>query len=202
MSLTFYDKDFENNYEEFITYYPGYYQQVYEMNEILKAQGRLADRLENCIEQIYRNNFIDYADAETIGRLESFLHLEYNKIKDMEVRRKTIKAHLIGSKVSKASEIAAIIKDCTGYDANIRFEPFDGEGNNRLVIKCSGPEKEAFNLDDIWRILRERIPAHIQFLLIKTVSIAVDEGAKMHTGMALAGFHKKITTEVLNYGME
>ena len=51
MSLSFYEKAFANNYEELITYYPAFYQQVYEMQEILKAQGKLADGVEAGIER-------------------------------------------------------------------------------------------------------------------------------------------------------
>ena len=42
------------------------------MVEILKAYGRIADDLENNIEQIFFNSFIDYADERIIEKFEVF----------------------------------------------------------------------------------------------------------------------------------
>lgn len=64
--MKFYDKYFKSNYEELITYYPRYYRDVFEMVEILKAEGRIADELEAHIEQAYLNNFVLTADLETV----------------------------------------------------------------------------------------------------------------------------------------
>ena len=50
--LNLYNRYYQNNYEELITYYPLFYREIYEMKEILKAQGKLADDLEACIERI------------------------------------------------------------------------------------------------------------------------------------------------------
>ena len=41
--MKFYDKYYTSNYEELITYYPRFYRDVFEMVEILKAHGRIAD---------------------------------------------------------------------------------------------------------------------------------------------------------------
>lgn len=43
--MKLFESHYKNNYEELITYYPVFYREVYEMVEILKAQGRLADNL-------------------------------------------------------------------------------------------------------------------------------------------------------------
>lgn len=163
MSLKFYEKGYESNYEELLTYYPGFYREVYEMREILKAQGKLADGLENSIEQIYFNNFIDTADAETIGKLEAFLHMEYNKARELEVRRRIVKAHFVGYGIASASELKAIVKSYTNSDVDIRFEPFDEAGNNMLFIDFQRGEEETLYISDVINLLEERIPAHIEW---------------------------------------
>ena len=66
--MKFYDKYYTSNYEELITYYPRFYRDVFEMVEILKAHGRIADGMEDNIEQAYLNGFIDYADEATIAK--------------------------------------------------------------------------------------------------------------------------------------
>ena len=70
--LKFYNRYYQNSYEELITYYPRFYRNVFEMVEILKAYGRIADDLENNIEQIFFNSFIDYADERIIEKFEVF----------------------------------------------------------------------------------------------------------------------------------
>ena len=134
MSLTFYEKDFANNYEELITYYPAFYQQVYEMQEILKAQGKLADGVENGIERAYLNNFIDYADAETIGNLETFLKLDHNKVKDLEMRRRIIKAHFVGNGKMSASLIKSMIQAYTDAEVDVELKAYnDNTGESRYL---------------------------------------------------------------------
>ncbi len=162
MNLTFYEKVFANNYEELITYYPAFYQQVYEMQEILKAQGKLADGVEAGIERAYLNNFIDYADAETIGNLETFLKLDYNRTKELEVRRRIVKAHFVGNGKMSATLIKNMLQAYTKAEVDIRFEPFDEDGNNMLFIDFQRGVEETVYISDIINLFGRRIPAHIK----------------------------------------
>jgi hypothetical protein len=132
MSLTFYEKDYASNYEELATYYPLYYQDVYEMQEILKAEGHLADGIENGIERAYLNNFIDYADAETIGKLEAFLSLDHNKTKELEMRRRIIKAHFVGNGKMSATLIKSMIQAYTDADVDVELKAYtDNNGQDK-----------------------------------------------------------------------
>lgn len=127
MSLTFYEKAFENNYEELITYYPAFYQQVYEMQEILKAQGKLADGIEAGIERAYLNNFIDYADAETIGNLETFLKLKHNRTKELEMRRRIVKAHFVGNGKMSATLIKSMLQAYTEAEVEVELKAYNAD---------------------------------------------------------------------------
>ena len=71
--MKLFESHYKNNYEELITYYPVFYREVYEMTEILKAQGRLADNLQNSIEQVFSNQFIDSADESVISSYEKIM---------------------------------------------------------------------------------------------------------------------------------
>lgn len=153
MSLSFYEKAFANSYEELITYYPAFYRQVYEMQEILKAQGKLVDGIENGIERAYLNNFIDCADAETIGSLETFLRLEYNHTKDLEMRRRIVKTHFAGSGKMSASLIKAIIKELTDQDCDVSFY------NSKLVIEIPFHDVDTAVIREV--LNNSTIPAHI-----------------------------------------
>ena len=130
--MKFYDKYYENNFEELITYYPRFYRDVFEMVEILKAHGGIADELEANIEQTYLNSFIDYADEDTIEQLEKFLNIGLNKSRTLEERRRLVKSYFVGFGKVSASMLAEMIKRYTGASVDIKFEPFDEEGNNML----------------------------------------------------------------------
>lgn len=94
--MKFYDKYYTSNYEELITYYPRFYRDVFEMVEILKAHGRIADGMEDNIEQAYLNGFIDYADEATIAKLERFLEIGLNRNRTLEERRRLVKSYFVG----------------------------------------------------------------------------------------------------------
>lgn len=138
MSLTFYEKAFANNYEELITYYPAFYQQVYEMQEILKAQGKLADGIENGIERAYLNNFIDYADAETIGNLETFLKLDHNRTKELEMRRRIIKAHFVGNGKMSATLIKSMLQAYTEAEVDVELKAYNSDSGEEKYLYLDG----------------------------------------------------------------
>ena len=138
MSLSFYEKAFANNYEELITYYPAFYQQVYEMQEILKAQGKLADGVEAGIERAYLNNFIDYADAETIGNLETFLRLEHNRTKELEMRRRIVKAHFIGNGKMSATLIKSMLQAYTEAEVDIELKAYNADSGEGRYLYLDG----------------------------------------------------------------
>lgn len=138
MSLTFYEKAFENNYEELITYYPAFYQQVYEMQEILKAQGKLADGIENSIERAYLNNFIDYADAETIGNLETFLKLDHNRTKELEMRRRIVKAHFVGNGKMSATLIKSMLQAYTEAEVDVELKAYNTDSGKGKYLYLDG----------------------------------------------------------------
>lgn len=131
--MKFYDKYYENNFEELITYYPRFYRDVFEMVEILKAHGGIADELEANIEQTYLNSFIDYADEDTIEQLEKFLNIGLNKSRTLEERRRLVKSYFVGFGKVSASMLAEMIKSYTGASVDIKFEPFDEEATTCFI---------------------------------------------------------------------
>ena len=96
--MKFYQKYFKNNYEELLTYYPRYYREIFEMVEILKAHGKIADALEENIERVFLNNFILTADEKTIQIWEQdILNITYQKKLTLEQRKNVIIALLMKS---------------------------------------------------------------------------------------------------------
>lgn len=176
--MKFYDKYFENNFEELITYYPRFYRDVFEMVEILKAHGGIADEMEANIEQTYLNCFIDYADEDTIEQLEKFLNIGLNKSRTLEERRRIVKSYFVGFGKVSASMIAEMIQSYTGAQVDIRFEPFDEAGNNMLYINFQRGNEPTIYMGDINLLLSKKIPAHIQYQAAVTYHFPVGVGIR------------------------
>lgn len=176
--MKFYDKYFANNFDELITYYPRFYRDVFEMVEILKAHGRVADVLEDNIEQTYLNSFVDYADEETIEKLERFLSIGLNKSRTLEERRRLVKSYFVGFGKVSASMIAEMIQSYTGASVDIWFEPFDDAGNNMLYINFQRGDEPTLYMSDINLLLSKKMPAHIQYQAAVTYHFPVGVGIR------------------------
>lgn len=157
--MKLYNKYFKCNYDELITYYPLFYREVREMNEILKAQGRIADKLENSIEQIFSDCFIDTADRNVISCYERIIGIVPDNSKSIEERRSLVKSHIVGTGKISASLIIEMISTYTGASAKCNFN------NSCLFISVYRGSKSFINFVDISALLSVKLPAHIMFVL-------------------------------------
>lgn len=172
----FYNKYFKNNYAELITYYPRYYRDVLEMRAILETEGKLADDIEDNIERVFNNCFIDTADETTISKLEKFLYLGLYKQRSLEERRRLVKSLFVGGGKISASMISEMIAAYTGAPASCRFEPFDEYGNNKLYIDFSRGKEKTLYMSDILTLIERRIPAHIEYMVTVVYSFPIGAG--------------------------
>lgn len=176
--MRFYNRYFVNGYEELITYYPRFYREVYEMVEILKAHGKTADGVEDNIERIYLNCFIDYADEATIAKLERFLDIGLNRSRTLEERRRLVKSFFVGFGKVSASMLEEMIQSYTGAGVSSRFEPCDKEGNNMLYLNFERGDEPTLYTGDINLLLGKKIPAHIAWQAAITYPFPVGVGIK------------------------
>ena len=176
--MRFYEKQFENNFEELITYYPRFYRDVYEMVEILKANGRVFDRMEGDIEQTYLNCFIEYADEETIKKLEDFLDIRLNKSRTLEERRRLVKSYFIGFGKVSATMLKEMIQSYTGAEVECKFEPFDEARNNMLYLNFQRGKEPTLYMSDINLLLSKKIPAHIKWRAAVTYRFPIGIGKR------------------------
>lgn len=151
--MKFYNKYFKSNYDELITYYPRYYREIFEMVEILKAHGKIADILEENIERVFLNNFILTADEQTIKIWEEdILNITYHNKLSLKQRKNVIIAMLCGHGHIGEPEIRQIIANYTSNAVSVDFE------KGRLFILVDGIIFDEINL---YHTLLKRIPAHI-----------------------------------------
>ena len=166
------------NYDELITYYPRYYRDVLEMDAILHAEGRLADGLQNGIDLILMNNFIDGADEDTIGKFEQFLGLSLLKRRYVEERRRLVKSFFAGMGKVSATRIAETIRAYTGAETTCDFYPFDEERNNRLDILFQRGNEETIYVSDIYTLLERMLPAHIEWRAMIVYRFGIGVGCR------------------------
>lgn len=150
--MKFYERYYQNNYEEIITYYPRYYRDVFEMVEILKALGRVTDTLEEQIEQAYLNHFIMQADDNTIGIWERILEITDTVGLSLYQRKCAVIGRLCGVGHIGEPEIRAIISNYTENGVGVDFS----RGVISVII-----DGEVFGEDILLNTLLRRIPAHL-----------------------------------------
>lgn len=181
------NKFFNSSYEELLRYYPRFYEGIFEMREMLKAQGRLGDRLEAGVEQIVANSYIETADEATIASMEKFLGIKLRKVSTLEERRRIVKSYFVGAGKTSATMIINMIHAYTNAEVDVRFEPSDEAGNNTLYIEFDrGSEKELY-LEDIAALVSAKIPAHIHYELNMRYGerASIFYGAALQTGTTL-----------------
>lgn len=161
--MLFDDDYYASSYDELKTYYPTYYNDVTEMQAILKAQGDMLDDVKNGIEQLFGDCFIDTADEATIAKLETFLHIHIRTGRTLEERRRLVKSYFVGSGKMSASLLSDIIGTYTGAESQCRYEPCDIMGNNALYIDTERGTESSFYASDIMELIRAKLPAHIPF---------------------------------------
>lgn len=134
------------------------------MVEILKAEGKLQDDLKSDIQQVFFNQFVDYADSETISIYEKIIGIEPDKNKSLDERRQVVKAFLIGSGKLSATVIKNIIRAYTNGDVKCSLEAVNyNESFHTLLIEAEKISGNKINLSDITSMIEKKIPAHLKY---------------------------------------
>lgn len=158
-----FDDYYDSTYDELVTYYPTFYNEVKEMQAVLKAEGDLIDGVKDGIETVFGDCFIDSADEATIAKLETFLHIHMHGERSLDDRRRLVKSYFVGSGKLSASLLSDIIGTYTGAKSQCRFEPCDTQGNNCLYIDSERGTETSFYASDIMELIRAKLPAHIAY---------------------------------------
>lgn len=133
---------------------PLFYLDVYEMREILKAQGRLADDLRDSTERIIRNNFILLADEPTVKEWENILNITYDVPMTLDQRKNVIIGHICGYAHIGEPEIREIIALYTDFSVTVAF----AKGVITITIDGIG---SILGFSNLVETLLKRIPAHL-----------------------------------------
>lgn len=159
--------DFDRSgYEELLSMYPGFYREIYEMQEILKAEGKLYDGLKSDIQQVFFDQFVDYADSETVAVYEKIIGIETDTNKSLDERRRVVKAFLTGSGKLSAASIKSLIGSYTQGAVQCDLDKINaGDNFHTLIITAERGGGDTINLSDITELIEKKIPSHIKYEL-------------------------------------
>lgn len=150
--MKFYNRYYKSNFHELISHYPRYYRDVFEMVEILKAQGRVMDALEDSVEQTFLDHFVLTASLPAIKTWEGFLGITYQEQLTLEQRRSVVVARLCSMGHIGEQEIRAMIGQYTPNHVDVDFL----RGTISILI-----EGAVFDEENLLKTLLKRIPAHL-----------------------------------------
>ena len=159
--MRLYDNAPESWHDEMASWFPAWYADVLEMDALWRTFGTMLDQLQADIKTVLDNNFLGRCDEATIAFWEDFMRIDLTVQHSVDYRRRYIMTHFSGFGKCSASQIKSIIKQYTGSDAFVSFQPCDAEGNHELYILMENGEAGAPYLADLEIILSKVIPAHI-----------------------------------------
>ena len=195
--MRLYENAFPDVYEEIKTWYPVWYREILEMDALWRVWGKHLDEIQAGIIRAVDNNFIGYADAQTITKLEHFLDVDYDGPRTLAERRDVIKAFFIGQGRIGRREITDLIAVFTNGEIEVAF--FEGT----IQITVTRNFGDRFNLFDCRLVLDRRIPAHLDLSLIdKLLPVtAINEGVFIFCGLNMNIAVRNLTAQQIGSGV-
>jgi len=137
---------------------PPYYLTSYIMRSVWDAQGHEIDRLNDTLDEILEQFFVDTA-TWGLELWEQFLGLPIDKTKPEQFRRERIKAKLRGyGTVTKG-----LIKNVASAFANGEVEVIEYPSEYKFVVKFVGVKGIPPNMSDLTKTIEEIKPAHLNY---------------------------------------
>jgi hypothetical protein len=158
--MRLYEHAWPSKYEEIKTWYPVWYREFLEMDALWRAFGGQLDEAQAGIVQAVDNNFIDFADAQALTRLESFLGIEYDGPRTPVERRNVLKAFVVGNGHIGQKQIKELVSAFTDGEIEIAL----AGGMVRVAVTRDFGDR--FSLYDCHLVLDRRIPAHLALELV------------------------------------
>lgn len=149
-----------NAYEQISSFYPHWYLDVYEMQEIIRIEALVATNMQKAIDLILDNHFIDTLDENKASELETYLNISNQSDRSIEERRAIIKSYFLGRGKLSLSQIIAIVEALSGGTCTGCFEAGDSFNNHYIKLRIEQCDIK-YMLIDIISTLSARIPAHL-----------------------------------------
>lgn len=157
--MSYLNPPYDDNFKELCASMPLFYLDVFEMREILKAQGRLMDDVCEGFERTVNNNFIILADEEAVRKWERFFEVRYETMPTLEQRKAVIMGHVCGYGHFGEPEIRQVIAQYTPAGVLVAFS----KGVIYITI-----DSEIFDETALMDTLLARRPAHLRIAMTTT----------------------------------
>lgn len=127
------------------------------------------------IETVYFNLFLDTVTDPALKELEAFLHIDSSN-KTLEERRRAVKPYFSGFGKVSAALIESIISSYTNASVTSELKICDEKRNQGYFIEMMRGTGQ-LNLKEIQTFVRRKLPAHLALFL--KVVLKLDAGAKL-----------------------
>lgn len=154
--MLIYENSFPSTYEEIKTWYPVWYREVLEMDALWRVFGGQMDKIQADLVRMVENNFIEFADAPTITRLEAFFGIVHPFPRTLVERRAVLIGFVRGRGHIGRPQIIEIISLFTSGEIDVAFSR-----PGKIDVTVTRDFGDMFNLADIHLILGHRVPAHL-----------------------------------------
>lgn len=179
--MSYLNYPYEDGFKELCAAMPLFYLDVFEMREVLKAEGRLIDGVSGGFELVVADNFILPADEATIEKWETALNIVYEETLTLDQRKQVVIGYICGNGHIGEPEIRDIIGRYTSAVVTVGF----ARGVITVVIEGEVPG-EATLLDTLLR----RIPAHLRlFMQIHIRRVFRQDLSFFHGGAIVTAFN-------------
>lgn len=163
--MLIYENTFPSTYDEIKTWYPIWYREVFEMDALWRVFGGQMDKIQAELVQMIDNNFIKFADAPTLTKLETFFGITHPFPRTLVERRTVLLGSIHSLGRMGRSLIIEIISLFTNGEIDVRFSV-----PGKIKIDVTRDFGDMFNPADIHLILGHRIPAHLGLEVIDRIS--------------------------------
>ena len=154
--MRIYENAWPSTYEEFKTWHPVWYRDVFEMDAIWQVLGGQMDKMQALLIWMVDSNFIDHADASMIARLENFLGIVHPYPRTLVERRAVLRGFTIGRGHMGRRQIIELISIFTSGEIDVSFTR-----PGRINVAVARDFGDMFNLHDINMIIGHRAPSHL-----------------------------------------
>lgn len=147
------------NYKQVVRLGPKWLTEYREMDANFQYAGWTLDLMAYFLEMLIHNEFPQTCDEATLRIFERILNIEYDSEMTLEERRRVVATYWAGNGHMSKSTIAGLVSMYTGQHADVRW---NGE---TLIIDFDNTATVAVAISMLQRILRRRMPAHIDYNL-------------------------------------
>ena len=154
--MLIYENTFPSTYEEIKTWYPVWYREIFEMDALWQVFGGQMDKIQSELIRMIDNNFIKFADAPTLAKLEAFFGITHPFPRTLVERRTVLLGSIHSLGRMGRPQIIEIISLFTNGDIDVRFFV-----PGKIKIAVTRDFGDMFNPADIHLILGHRVPAHL-----------------------------------------